>query len=263
MKEGSNAAFFFRLPSLRVFKAYAMDAAALTLDEPDPSSGTALQPLADQLFPKGTSNVEEIHLYRSWTTENGLGVLTRACRCLRVLALQWENSGNYSGMPSGFSGRAMVDAIKLHSASLEEISIDTTGYSEEFFEDYISPEILGDCLLRCDKLERLTINLEVLYEYREAYEENSSSFPLSSVLPPGLTSLGLSFVPRRAEALRATKDNVLELLHQCGPNGQFSRLKRLQITDFTTEFDTEGDIVVMARKAGVELTLHAERTFQV
>lgn len=109
--EGTNAAILFRLPRLRVFKAYAMDAQGLTLDEADqPGTGTAIQPPADKLFPNGTSNVEEIRLYRSHISENGLRVLTRACKRLRVLILQW---GQTFVPVTGFNffGNAVLQAI--------------------------------------------------------------------------------------------------------------------------------------------------------
>lgn len=243
-----------------MFKAYNMDAAGLTLDEPDPDpfSRTALQPPADQLFLKG-SNVEEIYLYRSCASESGLRVLTRACRCLRVLVLQWENSSLCPSVDFDPSGYALANAIELHSASLEEVSIESTQGSWEIEGDFLIPAGLRDSLLLCKNLERLTIDPEVLYGDEEAYEENSCIYPLSLLLPPGLTSLTLSFVPRRKEALWATRHNVLELLSQCGPNGRFSRLKKLELTSFSAMKSVRGDIIVMARKAGVELTLAKER----
>lgn len=239
-----------------MFKAYNMDAAGLTLDEPDPFSRTALQPPADQLFLKG-SNVEELYLYRSCITENGVTVLTTACRCLRVLVLQWENSSFFPSINNDSPGYALANAIELHSASLEEVSIAST---EGSWEGFLIPAALRDSLLLCKKLERLAIDLEVLYGDGESYEENSSSSPLSFLLPPGLASLTLSFVPRRKGALGATKDNVLELLRQCGPNGRCSGLKKLELRDFIAEVDAREDFIVMARKAGVELTLTTERS---
>lgn len=119
----------------------------------------------------------------------------------------------------------------------------------------VDPGVFGDWLLRCGKLERLTINPEVLYG-DENYEINSSSHPLSGVLPAGLTSLSLGLVTRSHGAeLRATKDNVLGLLRQCGPKGRFSRLKELQLTDCMMKADEKQIFMVPASEAGVELTL--------
>lgn len=261
--EGVQAAAFFRLPGLREFKAYGMDASGLTLDEADPSgSVTALQPPADQLFPNGTSPIEELHLYQACISENGVRVLTRACRRLRVLILEWR-SYLITSVDFDFSGNAVADAIKLHSASLEEISIDSDEITADLWKDFtcdVDPGILGDCLLRCDKLKRLTIDLEVLYGGPDVFQEHSFNYPLSEVLPQGLTSLGLNFVQVEVEA-HATKDNVLGLLRQCGPNGRFARLKKLQLTDYITDFDEEHDMAFMARNAGVELVLRTRTDY--
>lgn len=258
-----QAAAFFCLPGLRVFKAYGMDASGLTLDEADPSgSGTALQPPADQLFPNGTSHVEELHLYLAYISENGLRVLTRACRRLRVLILEWASCLT-TLVDFDFSGNAIADAVKLHSDSLEEISINSHDITRDLWKEFnsdVDPGVLGSCLLGCDKLERLTIDLEVLYGGPEVFEENSFNHPLSEFLPQGLTSLGLSFVQLEVEAA-ATRENVLGLLRQCGPDGRLSRLKRLQLTDYITDYDEEYDIAFMAGKAGVELILHTRQDY--
>jgi hypothetical protein len=229
-----------------VFKAYSIFAAELTPDEADQSDeGTGLdwQPPADQLFPNSMSNVEEIHLYRSHISENGIRVLTRACKRLRVLSLQWGKTLVFT-RGFNFYGNAILEAIKLHFASLVEILIDST--EDALMESCgdVETGVFGDWLLRCDKLERLTIYLEVLYG-NENYERNSSSHPLSILLPASLTSLslGLGTLAHGAE-LQATKDNVLGLLRQCGPKGRFSRFKELQLPDCIIKTDEQGLMVL-------------------
>lgn len=254
--EGANAAIFFRLPSLRVFKAYFMDASGLTLDEAD-QSGTALQPPADQLFPNGTSNVEEIHLYRSHISENGLSVLARACKRIRVLVLQW---GRTFIRVNGFTffSTALLEAIKLHFSTLEEILVESTGdTSADYYDNVrnVDVEAFGRGLSRCDKLERLTIDLEILYG-DDDFDGNSSSYPLTDLLPSGLTSLSLGLGIMSLEPqLQATRENVLGLLRQCGPKERFSRLRTLQLTDCIMKSSKEQDFVILARNAGVVLTM--------
>lgn len=250
LMDGSNAAAFFRLPSLRVFKAVAMDVAGLTLDEADPSgSRTALQPPADQLFPDGTASIEELHLYRSFITDNGLRVLTRSCRRLRVLTLEPEWNHFLSNFELSFE--SIAAAIRLHSASLEKMLIENP-YPDDFID--LDPGSLGDCLLSCVKLESLVINLVMLYG-REYYDNDSPTPPLSELLPPGLTDLGLSILPSLA-GRQATKDNIVGLLRQCGPKGQFSRLKKIDLIGSSTESMEDQEIVALAKKNGVELTQH-------
>lgn len=243
-----------------MFKAYFLDAQGLTLDEADQSAtGTALQPSADKLFPKGTSSVEEIHLYRSHISENGLGVLTRACKYLRVLVLQWSQTF-VPGRGFSFFGNAILEVLKLHFASLEEIMIDGTDYTLVNSYGDVDSGVFGDWLLRCDKLQRLTIDLEVLYG-DENYQNNSSSYPLSLVLPAGLTSLSLTSLclghgtMSQGPDIQATKNNILGLLRQCGQKGRLSRLKEIQITGYITNADEKQDLMILAKKAGVGLTL--------
>lgn len=238
-----------------------MDAQGLTLDEADQSAtGTALQPSADQLFPNGTSNVEEIHLYRSHISENGLRVLTRACKRLRVLVL---HAGLVPVPGSNFFENAIFEAIRLHSASLEDIFVDNIGDTLVGSYGDVDAGALGDCLLRCDKLERLTIGIEAIYG-AENYEKNSYSHPLSVVLPAGLTSLSLTSLSlelgdvSQGPYIQATKDNVLGLLRCCGPKGRFSRLTKIHLTGFTMKADEKQDLMVLAQKAGVALTLREQ-----
>ncbi|KAG6355927.1 hypothetical protein INS49_015311 [Diaporthe citri] len=250
-----HAAAFFRLPSLRVFKALGMDIAGLTLDVADPlGSRNALQPPADHLFPNGTSSVEELHLLNgSLVTDNGFRVLTRSCRRLRVLILQSEWNDTRDILYS----ESIAAAIRLHSASLEKILIE----GSDDYDDYLSdsdPGSLGDCLLPCVKLESLVINLVVLYG-REHYDNNPSPTPLSELLPPGLTDLGLSFRIRKfppSGAGQATKDNIVGLLRQCGPKGRFSRLKKIDLVGDSAEFMEDQEIIALAKKAEMELTQH-------
>lgn len=237
-----------------MFKAYGMDARGLTLDQADQSAtGTALQPSADQLFPNRTSAVEEIHLYWSHISENGLRVLTRACKRLRVLVLQWtwnnEDIHDFS-----FLGDAILDIIKLYFNSLEEILIDSTLGVESYGD--VDSRAFGDWLWRCEKLQRLSIDLEVLYG-DENYENNSSSYPLSLVLPAGLTSLCLRH-GTKSTSIQATTDNVLGLLRCCGPKGRFSRLTKIHLIEFIMDADEKRDLIVLAQKAGVELTLREQ-----
>lgn len=252
---------FFRLPSLRVFKTYFVVAEGLTLDEADQSgTGTALQPPAAQLFPNGTSNVEEIHLYRTQISENGLRVLARACKRLRVLVLQWGRNFDIN-INRGFSffGNAILEAIKLHFASLEEILIEGTKDTWLNIHGDVDTGEFGDWLLRCDKLQRLTINFEILYGV-DNYENNSSSYPLSAVLPAGLTSLCLRLVTLSHRTdIQVAKDNLLGFLRHCGPSRRFSRLKDIQLTYKYMGVDDEKDLMVQANKAGVALTLRACR----
>ncbi|KAL2279901.1 hypothetical protein FJTKL_13053 [Diaporthe vaccinii] len=248
LMSGSDAAVFFRLPSLRVFKALAMHVAGLTLDEADPlGSRTALQPPADHLFPNGTSSVEELHLYRSFITDNGLRVLTRSCRRLRVLTL--EPTWNDFLVNFELSFESIAAAIRLHSSSLEKILI-ANPYPDGFVD--VDPGSLGDCLLSCVKLESLVINLVMLYG-REYYDNNSPTPPLSELLPPGLTDLGLSILPSLAGG-QATKDNIVGLLRHCGPKGRFSRLNKIDLIGSSTESMKDQEIIALAKKNGVELT---------
>lgn len=250
---GLNAAAFFRLPSLRVFKALDVRAPGLTLDEADPSgSMTALQPRQDHLFPNRTSGVEELHLFRSFISHNGLSVLARSCRRLRVLILQWE--WNNASPDSDLSSESIAAAIRLHSASLEKISIESSYAPND--SDESDPGNLGDCLLLCDKLKSLSIDLGMLYG-REYYDDNPSTRPLSEVLPPGLTNLGLSILPYLA-GVGATKDNILGLLRQCGPKQRFSRLKNIAFIHCSDVYMADQEIVALAEKAGVELTRQDE-----
>lgn len=255
----SKAAAFFRLPSLRVFKAFRMEIAGLTLDMADPlGSRTALQPPADHLFPNGTSSIEELHLHESLVTDNGLSVLTRSCRRLRVLILhsEWDDT------PDNFYSESIAAAIRLHSASLEEILIEGSKDYDDHFEDS-DPGSLGDCLSSCVKLKSLVINLVMLYG-RKHYNNNSSTLPLSEVLPPGLTDLGLSIFPSCAGKFpylsrrQITKDNIVGLLRQCGPKGRFSRLKKIDLIGAVTEYMEDQEIIALAKKGDVELT-HPDR----
>lgn len=250
---GTLAAVFFRLPNLRVFKAYSMNAQGLTLDEADQSgTGTALQLPADQLFPNGTSNVEEIRLYSSYVSVNGLRVLTRACRRLRVLILEW--GPDFWDVYDFTFSTALLDAIKIHSYSLEEISVDGLGMTLIDHYGAVDPEQFESWLLRCNKLERLAINLDMLYG-DENFERNSSSYSLAKILPNSLSSLTLGFgITLHGGLQQATKDNVSEFLCQCGPKGRFSRLRRLQLIDCMMDFDKNQDLMTLARNAGVVLT---------
>lgn len=250
---GTHAAVFFRLPNLRVFKAYSMDAEGLTLDEADQSgTGTALQPPADQLFPNGTSNVEEIKLYWSYVSANGLGVLTRACKRLRVLVLEW--GPNFWNVYDSTFSTALLEAIKIHSDSLEEILVDGIGRTLIDLHGAVDPEPFEAWFLRCNKLERLAINLEILYG-DEDFERNSFSYPLAKILPTGLSSLTLGLgITMHGGLQQATKDNVSEFLCQCGPNGRFPKLRKLQLMNCMMDFDKDQDLTILARNAGVVLT---------
>lgn len=230
-----------------------MDVAGLTLDEADPlGSRTALQPPADQLFPNGTSSVEELHLYMCFVTDNGLSVLTRSCRRLRVLTLQSRWAEYFDHRVVELSSESIVAAIRLHSASLEKIFIESCRDPDEFEES--GPGSLGDCLLSCDRLESLVINFVVLYG-REYYDNNSYHQPLSELLPPGLITLGLSNFPSSARS-QATEDNIVGLLRQCGPKGRFFRLKKIDLVGSFTEFMEDQEIIALAKKGGVELKQH-------
>lgn len=249
--DGRDAAAFFHLPSLRVFKAHLLLAEGLTLDEADSSgSMTALQPPPDQLFPDRTSDVEELHLYRSFMSDNGLSVLSRSCRRLRVLILEWKWLD--ASFAPDLSSKSIAAAIRLHSSSLEKISIMGFYRYDPDNPDESDPGGLGDCLLLCDKLKSLSIDLGVLHG-GEYYDDNSSTRPLSEVLPPGLTNLGLSILPSLAE-VRATKDDILGLLRQCGPKQRFSRLKKIAFIHSSVVYMADQEIIALAEKAGVELT---------
>ncbi|KAJ0116993.1 hypothetical protein J7T55_003408 [Diaporthe amygdali] len=251
--DGRIAAPFFRLPGLRVFRAYAMEAAGLTLDEADPSgSGTAIQPLADQLFPNGTSDVEELHINRSFITDNGIRVLTRACRRLRVFILQWGGS-LVSEEESEFSSESIANAISLHADSLEEVWIDC--YEDLWVQycDNADPGSLGDCLVHCNKLKHLAIDLVVLYGLDD-YDQNCASQPLSKVLPPSLISLRLAFEPASAGD-QVTQENLVDLLRECGPKGRFPSLKNLDLTRCMNETEDYQDLLALAQEAGVDLML--------
>lgn len=231
-----------------------MDISGLTLDVADPlGPRTALQPSADLLFPNGTSSVEELHLYRSYMTENGLSVLTRSCRRLRVLILQSKWNDGFDDFDSELYSESIVAAIRLHSASLEKILVESSHDYDDNFDDS-DPGSLGDCLLSCVKLESLVINLVMLYG-RQYYDTNSSTPPLSELLPPGLTDLGLSIYPSLARG-QETKDKIVGLLRQCGPKGRFCKLKKIDLIGSTTQFMEDQEIITLAKKVGVELTQH-------
>lgn len=248
---GISAAPLFRLPSLRVFKALGIEFTGLTLDQADLSgSGTALQPSADLLFPNGTSGVEELHLYQSYVSDHGLSVLTRSCRRLRVLLLQYDWNDIIA---TGFelSSESIAAAIRLHSTSLEKIVIESSYDRGGFSRSY--PGSLGDCLLCCNGLESLVIDLAMLC--RRQYYNNSSTPTLSELLPPGLTHLGISIFPPLA-GVQATQDNVVGLLRQCGPEGRFFKLKSIDLIGCSTEYMEDQEIIALAKKGGVELTQH-------
>lgn len=243
---GISAAPFFRLPSLRVFKALGIEFTGLTLDQADLSgSGTALQPSADLLFPNRTSGVEELHLYQSYVSNHGLSVLTRSCRRLRVLVLQYEWNDE-------LSSESIAAAIRLHSQSLEKIVIESSYMRDGFSGSNLGS--LGDCLLCCNELESLVIDLAMLYDRQDC--NNLSTPTLSEMLPPGLIHLAIAILPPFA-AVQATQDNVVGLLRQCGPGGRFFKLKSIDFIGCSARYMVDQEIIALARKGGVELTQHA------
>lgn len=150
------------------------------------------------------------------------------------------------------SRESIAAAIRLHSTSLEKIVIESS-YDHGHFSGF-KPGSLGDCLLFCNELKSLVIDLVMLYG-RQYYDNNSSTPPLSELLPPGLTHLGISILPSLA-GVQATQDNVMGLLRQCGPEGRFSKLKSISFIGCSTGYMEDQKIVALARKGGVELTQH-------
>lgn len=174
-----------------------------------------------------------------------------------MLALRWEWSDHIAG--SELSNDSIASAIRLHSASLEELLIggsDQLDDDEEELDvvDKFDPGSLGDCLLSCDKLETLLINLERLYG-RESHDQNSTCQPLTEVLPPGLVRLGLSISPLLAGG-QVIKDKILGLLHQCGPGGRFLKLQEIGLIGSNDGFMADEEMIALAKKNGVVLTKH-------
>lgn len=200
----------------------------------------------DEGLSTGTSTIEEVILEESEIriSPAGIDALMGACRVVRKLVLHW---GRGAGGPPGdgeFLQEAMGSAIARHAATLETLEF-KPNESQVGTDKENETGGLKDRLPSFTALKDLTIHMACFYGGGQALSTaNRSSVAqnrLADFLPPCLERLALAGVPETPASTLGSEAvlecaglrlQIIALLHQCGPDGRFSRLRLVQLPEW-------------------------------
>lgn len=197
----------------------------------------------------GTSTIEELILEESEIriSPAGIDALMGACKVVRKLVLHW---GRGAAGPPGdgeFLQAAMGSAIARHGATLETLEF-KPNEAQVSTDKENETGSLKDRLSSFTVLKDLTIHMACFYGGGQALSTTNrgsvAQTRLADLLPPCLERLALagdaetpvSTLASEAVLERAgLRLQIIALLHQCGPVGRFSRLKRVQLPEWVND----------------------------